>query len=45
MGLDAVAQPDRRSDFEDLFGTWTEAEAAEFRERVRDVDVIDEEEW
>lgn len=45
LGLDAPARPDHRADFEDLFGTWSEAEAEAFNERVRECEEIDEEEW
>ncbi len=35
----------KKSDFSDLAGTWTEADALEFEECVRDQSQIDEEMW
>jgi hypothetical protein len=35
----------KKSDFSDLAGTWTEAEAREFEETTRDFSIIDEEMW
>ena len=37
--------PDNRSEFADLCGAWTEAEAAEFLEHIADLGVVDERDW
>ena len=44
VGLDE-ANTSHRADFEDLFGTWSTAEAEVFDSRVRDLGEIDESEW
>ncbi len=45
LGLDAPLRVDHRSDFTDLFGTWSKAEADRFHRRVRDLEEVDEDEW
>lgn len=37
--------PDNRAEFMDLYGLWTEAEAAEFMKLVADLELIDPREW
>lgn len=37
--------PDNRSEFQDLCGVWTEAEAAEFLALIADLEVVDTKDW
>ena len=45
LGLDTGSPTNHRSEFEDLFGTWTDAEANGFNQRIREFDEIDSEDW
>ena len=45
VGLEDAASAKKRKEFSDLFGTWSEKEAADFAERVREFDNVDEGEW
>jgi plasmid stability protein len=45
LGINTSPSTDHRADFEDLFGTWTDAETAAFNKRVREFGEIDREEW
>jgi len=37
--------PDNRSEFADLCGVWTEAEASEFMELIADLEIADAGDW
>ena len=45
LGLNEQTLPDYQGEFEDLFGTWSDEEAAAFEARVAELDVIDASEW
>jgi plasmid stability protein len=37
--------PDKRAEFVDLCGVWTEAEAAEIMDMITELEVVDEKDW
>lgn len=45
LGLEEQQMVDYRSDFLDLFGTWSKEEAAEFDRAVAEFEVVDEADW
>ena len=45
LGLDKPASIDRRADFEDLFGGWSEEEEQRFKRRLEDLERIAPDEW
>ena len=45
LGLKPKPDRDKREDFLDLFDTWTEADEADFNERLRDLSEVDESDW
>ena len=45
VGLDKPPETDHREDFLDLFGTWSEEEAARFHERIKDLERIEPGDW
>ena len=45
LGVEGASAAERRRDFEEFFGDWTEDEAAEFDEAVRVFEAIDEDSW
>lgn len=44
LGLDK-GKNDHRDEFLDLFGVWTEADEKQFREAVRDLEIIHPGDW
>ena len=45
LGLNKKPQRDHKSDFLDLFGTWTEKDAAEFNRHTSSFSRIDKQDW
>ncbi len=45
LGLEARARVDHREEFLDQFGTWSDEEGAEFRDRVSELQQVDEGDW
>ncbi len=45
LGLEKPAAIDRRADFEDLFGGWSEEEEHRFKRRLADLERIAPDEW
>ena len=45
LGLEKPATVDRRADFEDLFGGWSEDEEQRFKRRLADLERIAPDEW
>ena len=45
LGLEKPAPVDRRADFEDLFGGWSEEEERRFKTRLADLERIAPDEW
>ena len=45
LGLEKPAAIDRRADFEDLFGGWSEEEEQRFKRRLADLERIAPDEW
>lgn len=45
LGLEKAAAVDRRADFEDLFGGWSEEEEQRFKRRLADLEQIAPDEW
>ncbi len=45
LGLSPQPGEDRRGQFEDLFGSWSEAEFSEFEKHTQDLRTINPEDW
>ena len=45
LGLEKVPEPDHRQEFLDMFGTWSDREAAEFEKSIEDLERIEPEDW
>ncbi len=45
LGLEKPAPVDRRADFEDLFGGWSEDEERRFKDRLADLERVAPDEW
>ena len=45
LGLEKPAAVDRRADFEDLFGGWSEEEYRRFKHRLADLEHVAPDEW
>lgn len=45
LGLEKPAVVDRRADFEDLFGGWSEEEYRHFKHRLADLEHVAPDEW
>jgi len=45
LGFKPECESDRRKDFLDLFGVWTESDVLEFENAVKDFETISSEDW
>ena len=45
LGLEKPATVDRRADFEDLFGGWSEEDERQFKDRLADLEHVAPDEW
>ena len=45
LGIHKKQNSDHREDFLDLFGIWTKKNAAQFRDSIRDLEIIDKKDW
>jgi len=44
LGMDKATN-DHRDEFLDLFGVWTESDEKQFREAIKDLEVVHPEDW
>ena len=45
LGLEKEPEPDYREEFLDLFGTWSDREAADFHKRIEELERIEPQDW
>jgi plasmid stability protein len=45
LGLDKQPQPEHRKDFVDLFGTWSDRDAAAFDQSIEQLERVEPQEW
>ncbi len=45
LQVPSQTEEERRKDFLELFGTWSETDENEFRMRTRELDIIHQEDW
>ena len=45
LGLSPAGRSDRRRDFEDLCGIWSQREAQGFKKSIQDFERVDPEDW